>query len=117
MSGGPELRFEEIEVSEGSAQAGKSIRDLKIRQATGAMIVALRKQDGTFDTTPTPDAVLGVGDLMIAAGPPDELRRLEAVVPPPKDRSSLVDTPVRHAAFEARSRTPTALTDERTAPP
>ena len=82
MSGGPELRFEEIEVSEGSAQAGKSIRDLKIRQATGAMIVALRKQDGTFDTTPTPDVVLGVGDLMIAAGTPDELRRLEELFPP-----------------------------------
>jgi voltage-gated potassium channel len=82
MSGGPELRFEEIEVSQGSAQAGKSIRDLRIRQATGAMIVALRKQDGTFDTTPTPDAVLGVGDLMIAAGTPDELRRLEELFPP-----------------------------------
>ena len=82
MSGGPELRFEEIEVSEGSPQAGKTIRDLRIRQATGAMIVALRKEDGTFDTTPTPDAVLGVGDLMIAAGTPDELRRLEELFPP-----------------------------------
>jgi voltage-gated potassium channel len=82
MSGGPELRFEEIEVSQGSAQAGKTIRELRIRQATGAMIVALRKQDGTFDTTPTPDAVLGVGDLMIAAGTPDELRRLEELFPP-----------------------------------
>jgi voltage-gated potassium channel len=81
-SEGPELRFEEIEVSERCAQAGKSIRDLRIRQVTGAMIVALRKHDGTFDTTPTPDAVLGVGDLMIAAGTPDELRRLEELFAP-----------------------------------
>ena len=81
-SEGPELQFEEIEVSERCAKAGQSIRDLRIRQATGAMIVALRKQDGTFDTTPTPDAVLGVGDLMIAAGTPDELRRLEELFAP-----------------------------------
>jgi voltage-gated potassium channel len=76
-SGGPELRFEEIEVAETCQQAGKSIRDMRIRQETGAMIVALRKRDGTFDTTPTPDATLDAGDVMIAAGTPDELRRLE----------------------------------------
>jgi voltage-gated potassium channel len=81
-SGGPELRFEEIEVDETAEHAGKSIRDLRIRQATGAMIVALRKRDGTFDTTPTPDAVLGVGDVMIAAGTPDELRALEELFAP-----------------------------------
>jgi voltage-gated potassium channel len=81
-SGGPELRFEEIEVRETCGQAGKSIRDLRIREVTGAMIVALRKRDGTFDTTPTPDAVLEVEDVMIAAGTPDELRRLEELFAP-----------------------------------
>ena len=81
-SGGPELLFEEIEVKESCRQAGKTIRDLRIRNETGAMIVALRKHDGTFDTTPTPDAVLGVGDLMIAAGTPEELRRLEELFAP-----------------------------------
>jgi voltage-gated potassium channel len=81
-SGGPELRFEEIEVTEGCEHAGQSIRDLRVRQATGAMIVALRKRDGTFDTTPTPDARLEVGDVMIAAGTPDELRRLEELFAP-----------------------------------
>jgi voltage-gated potassium channel len=81
-SGGPELRFEEIEVTDRCAHAGRSIRELRIRQETGAMIVALRKRDGTFDTTPTPDAVLEDGDVMIAAGTPDELRRLEELFAP-----------------------------------
>jgi voltage-gated potassium channel len=76
-SGGPELRFEEIEVDETCEHAGQSIRELRIREVTGAMIVALRKRDGTFDTTPDPDATLDVGDVIIAAGTPDELRRLE----------------------------------------
>ena len=81
-SGGPELRFEEIEVTETCEHAGQSIRDLRVREVTGAMIVALRKRDGTFDTTPSPDAVLDVGDVMIAAGTPDELRRLEELFAP-----------------------------------
>ena len=81
-SGGPELLFEEIEVKDSCREAGKSIRDLRIRQQTGAMVVALRKRDGTFDTTPEPDAVLDVGDVMIAAGTPEELRRLEELFAP-----------------------------------
>jgi voltage-gated potassium channel len=81
-SGGPELLFEEIEVKDSCREAGKSIRDLRIRQQTGAMVVALRKRDGTFDTTPEPDAVLDVGDVMIAAGTPEELRSLEELFAP-----------------------------------
>jgi K+/H+ antiporter YhaU regulatory subunit KhtT len=46
------------------------------------MIVALRKGDGTFDTTPEPDAMLDVGDVMIAAGTPEELGRLEQLFAP-----------------------------------
>jgi voltage-gated potassium channel len=81
-SGGPELRFEEIEVDETCEHAGQSIRELRVREVTGAMIVALRKRDGTFDTTPDPDATLDVGDVIIAAGTPDELRRLEELFAP-----------------------------------
>ena len=81
-SGGPELLFEEIEVKETCPEAGKTIRELRIRVETGAMIVALRKKDGTFDTTPTPDAKLEAGDVMIAAGTPEELGRLEELFAP-----------------------------------
>ena len=56
---GTDLRFEEIEVSEACGQGGRTIRELDIRNQTGALIVALRKQDGTFDTTPTPVAAAG----------------------------------------------------------
>ena len=78
----PELRFEEIKVTDACGQSGKSIRELDIRKATGALIVALRKHDGTFDTTPTPDATLTTGDVLIAAGTPDELRALEDLFAP-----------------------------------
>jgi voltage-gated potassium channel len=79
---GTDLRFEEIEVTDACGQGGKSIRDLDIRKETGALVVALRKQDGTFDTTPTPEAVVDVGDVLIAAGTTDELSALEEIFAP-----------------------------------
>jgi voltage-gated potassium channel len=76
-TGGQDLRFEEIELSSGSDSDGKSIKDLHIRERTGALIIALRKADGTFDTTPDPEVVLEVGDVMISVGTHTELRALE----------------------------------------
>ena len=80
--GGPDLRFEEIEVKPSCPQAGRSIRDLRVRRETGAVIVAVRKHDGSFDTTPDPDEVLDVGDVLIAVGTAPELRRLEELFAP-----------------------------------
>jgi voltage-gated potassium channel len=79
---GPDLRFEEIEVTAASGQSGRTIRDLRVRHETGALIVALRKGDGTFDTTPNPDVVLEVGDVLIAVGTEQELRLLEELFSP-----------------------------------
>jgi voltage-gated potassium channel len=81
-TGGGDLQYEEIEVTEASRQAGKSIRDLRIRHATGAVVVALRNSDGSFDTTPSPDEALDVGDVLIAAGSADELQLLEELFAP-----------------------------------
>ena len=75
--GGPDLRFEEIEITRECPQAGKTIRDTRIRHETGALVVALKKADGTFDTTPNPDVELHAGDVLIAVGTAEELRALE----------------------------------------
>jgi voltage-gated potassium channel len=75
--GGPDLRFEEIEITRTCPQAGRTIRDTRVRHETGALIVALRKANGSFDTTPDPDATLDVGDVLIAVGTEQELRALE----------------------------------------
>jgi voltage-gated potassium channel len=74
---GPDLQLAEIEVRDTCPAAGRSIRDLRIRHETGAIVVALRKLDGSFDTTPEPDTPLGVGDVLIGVGSPDEIERLE----------------------------------------
>jgi len=80
--GAPELVFEEIEVPATCESCGKSIRELRVRDVTGAMIVALRKQDGGFDTTPSPDAVFEAGDVAIGVGTTEEIRKLEELFAP-----------------------------------
>ena len=74
---GDDFRLEEIEVTETCARSGQTLRDLRVREETGAMIVAVRKHDGTFDTTPSPDERIDVGDVLIGVGTPEEIRRLE----------------------------------------
>ena len=79
---GPDLHLAEIEVRQTCAAAGRTIRELRIRHETGAIIIALRKADGTFDTTPEPDTPIEVGDVLIGVGSPDEIRALEDLFGP-----------------------------------
>ena len=79
---GPDLQLAEIEVRETSSAAGRTIRDLRIRHETGALVVALRKVDGSFDTTPEPDTPIEIGDVLIGVGSPDEIRALEDLFGP-----------------------------------
>ncbi len=78
----PELRFEEIVVSSDCESCGKSIRELRVRDVTGAMVVAIRKRDGGFDVTPSPQAVFEAGDVVIGVGTTAEMAKLEALFAP-----------------------------------
>jgi voltage-gated potassium channel len=78
----PELRFEEIVVTRGCIPCGKSIGELRVREHTGALIIALGKADGSFDPTPDAQAVLQEGDVLIGVGTTDEMRRLEELFAP-----------------------------------
>jgi len=79
---GPDLQLAEIEVRETCAAAGRTIRELRIRHETGAIVIALRKPDGSFDTTPEPDTPIEVGDVLIGVGSPDEISALEDLFAP-----------------------------------
>ena len=78
----PELRFEEIEVTRECGLAGKSIGELRVHDLTGAMIVAIRRLDGSFDVTPGPDARLDEGEVVIGVGTSEEMDRLESLFAP-----------------------------------
>jgi voltage-gated potassium channel len=79
---GPDLRFEEIEVQRQCAQIGRTIREIRVRSTTGAVVIALRKPDGTFDVTPSPDVQIELGDVLIAIGTEPELKALEDLFAP-----------------------------------
>ena len=79
---GPDLHLAEIQVPETSVPAGHTIREIRVRHETGAIVVALRKKDGTFDTTPEPEAVIEAGDVLVGVGTTEELRRLEDLFAP-----------------------------------
>jgi voltage-gated potassium channel len=81
-AGGDELRFEEITVEATCPAVGRPLRDLHIRDATGAMIVAIRRGAGAFVATPGPDEVLDIGDVLIAVGSKEEIHRLEELFAP-----------------------------------
>ncbi len=72
-----EFRLEEIEVPERSSLAGRSLRETHIRDHTGALVLALRAEDGTFTTNPAPETEITPGQILIAIGTPAQLCALE----------------------------------------
>jgi voltage-gated potassium channel len=81
-SAGPDLRLEEIEVTAACGQSGRTIRELRVRRDTGALIIAIRRRDGSFETTPNPDMAIQAGDVLITVGTEEELHTLEELFRP-----------------------------------
>ena len=68
-----EFRLEEVTVAPDSPIVGSTLRDAQIRDRTGALVLALREEDGSFTTNPSPDARLSGMQVLIAIGTPGEL--------------------------------------------
>ena len=68
-----EYRLEEIAVAAGSAATGRTIEEIR----AGALIVGVRRTDGSFQPQPPPDARLREGDILMAMGTPESLVRVE----------------------------------------
>jgi len=68
-----DYRMEEIEVAADCEGAGRTIADVR----GSSVIVAVRRADGRLEPQPAPDAVICVGDTLMALGTPGALERLE----------------------------------------
>jgi len=73
------LCFEEVEVSSTSRYADCLLRATNIHSELDILIVALRRAGGEMVFNPPSDDVLRAGDMLIAIGRPDSLRRLQAI--------------------------------------
>lgn len=74
-----EFRMQEIEVTNHSPLAGRSLREADLRKRAGVLVLALRQTDGTFTTNPDPDTVIEPKQVIIAVGTDADLARLEEV--------------------------------------
>lgn len=88
-----QFRLEEVAVREGSPIVGQTLREAQVRERTGALVLALRAEDGTFRTNPPPDTRIHEGQVIIAIGTQDELAALVRFVQPTDARAALDDAP------------------------
>ena len=80
-SPGYDLRMEQLSIGQKSQLVGSTLRDANIKQAAGAMILAVN-QAGTLITNPTPDLVFRAGDELIALGMEGQLKKLSELAGP-----------------------------------
>ena len=57
------VRLVELKIEPDAPAAGKTLRQLDLRRATGATVLAVRR-DAAVDANPSPDTVLGAGGLL-----------------------------------------------------
>jgi voltage-gated potassium channel len=63
-----EFRLAEVPVGRASPLADRSLRDARLRERTGALVLALRGAHGQFTTNPGPETVVSGGDVLIVIG-------------------------------------------------
>jgi voltage-gated potassium channel len=71
------LDLEEIELQPGSSLVGVSLRDAPIRREMDIIVVGVRRGDQELVFNPPPDLAPEEGDILLALGRPENLRRLE----------------------------------------
>jgi voltage-gated potassium channel len=74
-----EFRLSEVTLRDGSRLAGRSLREARLRERTGALVLAIRGPDNQFQTNPGPDTVMSGGDVLIAIGTETQLESLIAL--------------------------------------
>jgi voltage-gated potassium channel len=72
-----DLQIEETLIGTGSRLAGQTLRDSRLRQDLGIIVVAIKKEGGHLQSNPPRDAVMTPGDTLIVLGDRQNLDRLE----------------------------------------
>jgi voltage-gated potassium channel len=70
------FRLGELAVSGDSSLAGDSLRSAHLRDRTGALVLAIRRPDGSFVTNPSPEDAIRAGDVLISVGTDEQLDAL-----------------------------------------
>jgi voltage-gated potassium channel len=68
-----DYRIEEVEITPASPLVGRSLADVALREATGALLLAIRSAGGQFVANPTHDSRLEPHTILIALGTSTQL--------------------------------------------
>jgi len=68
------------------ACVGQTLREARLRSRSGALVLAIRRADGTLIAGPTADTNLQAGDLLICMGTAEQLRLLNQILSPIQSR-------------------------------
>lgn len=75
--GSLEFRLEELRVGPDSPLHGMTLRSTRVHELTGALVIAIRRADGTFATNPSPETEVTAGDVLIGVGTSAQLGALQ----------------------------------------
>jgi voltage-gated potassium channel len=79
-NGEGQLRFDDVEVSQGTCYAGQRLRDTPIRAETNVLIVAIRGADGRFIYNPAAEQRIEPGSFIVVLGTRDGVPRLREMM-------------------------------------
>ncbi len=79
--------MEEFRLDKGTCpHVGETLRDAKLRSQSGALVLAIRRNDGSLISGPNADTVLMHDDQLICMGTEEQLRRLNQLLCPLRNR-------------------------------
>jgi voltage-gated potassium channel len=73
------LTMEQVRIEPDSTLVEKSILDANLRQQFQVIVVAIQRANGHMEFNPASGTVMHAGDHLVVLGPPDTLRKLEAL--------------------------------------
>lgn len=73
---GVEFRLQEVQLDANSPFVGVSLASSRIREHTGAQVVAVLHSDDRVDANPSADTVLEAGERLVVLGTPEQVARL-----------------------------------------
>jgi voltage-gated potassium channel len=78
--GGVDFSLYQITIHEGSPLIHKSLAEADIRNATGALVLAVKKADGSFDLQPNATSRIETNDVLVVIGTQDQYDALHKMV-------------------------------------
>ncbi len=75
--GSLEFRLEEVSIMAGSRLAGRTLHEAEVGASTGALVLALRDEQGQFVANPPEQTPLDAGHVLIAIGTEQQLSALQ----------------------------------------